>query len=102
MTLSASYAPHTHRQLSEEFNNIESVQDKGNNPEDQIIQQPIPIFRSSGSFPAAGPGKGPFSPGPSTTSDSNSQQVDEPGQTTRPEKGRWSQKVLVFVAIALG
>ncbi|XP_074308035.1 protein MALE DISCOVERER 1-like [Silene latifolia] len=88
----------TRRQLAEQSSNIE-VPDKGSNPGSQFPSQPI--FRGSGSFPASGPEKGPFKAVTSMP------QVNEPGQTTQKshsqsEKGGLSQKVWVFIAVALG
>ncbi|KAH9625004.1 hypothetical protein KSS87_011261 [Heliosperma pusillum] len=88
----------TRRQLAEQSSNIE-VPDKESDPGSQFPSQPI--FRSSGSFPASGPDKGPFKVAPSMP------QVSEPGQITQnppsqSKKRGPSQKVWVFIAVALG
>ncbi|XP_074272365.1 protein MALE DISCOVERER 1-like [Silene latifolia] len=89
------------RRLAEQSSNLEAIPDKDLNPGAQVNSQPI--SRSSGSFPASGIETSPFIASPSAPPDSNSQPVAQQGQpTSHSDKGKPSQKVWVYVAVALG
>ncbi|KAH9618236.1 hypothetical protein KSS87_023368 [Heliosperma pusillum] len=110
--LEASYGPNLlreahnlassrRRRLAEQSSNLEAIPDKDLNPGAQNSSQTI--SRSSGSFPASGIDTSPFKPSSSPPPDSNSQPVAQQGHpTSNSEKGKPSQKVWVYVAVALG
>ncbi|KAL9233985.1 hypothetical protein vseg_008912 [Gypsophila vaccaria] len=92
----------TRRQLAEQSINLEAISGKSNIPGSEVGS--VPIFRSSGSFPASGNETSPFKPPPPTLPVSNSPPAtkqDKPSSVPH-EKGKSSQMVWVYVAIALG